>query len=118
MENKKISYGLFAGVLIIGLISITQFNHQNTKIETLEYTITQYKTQLTIIESNNEYLEDQVSTLQTTNLTLSETVERLLDSLNASQQNSSSLKTTTRILTDQINEQEDTIMILDDAIAS
>ena len=117
MENKKILYSVFVGVLFIGLISIIQIKSLNKEIERLENNATYYKSQLTIKESININLNDQIYTIQTTYSVLNETIEQIRDSLETSQHNSSSLKMETRILSEQITELEDQIKILDDVVA-
>ncbi len=92
MENKKILYSVFVGVLFIGLISIIQIKSLNKEIERLENNATYYKSQLTIKESININLNDQIYTIQTTYSVLNETIEQIRDSLETSQHNSSSLK--------------------------
>jgi chromosome segregation ATPase len=116
MENKKILYSVFVGVLFIGLISIIQINSLNKEIDRLENNATYYKSQQTIKESIIINLNDQIDTIQTTYSVLNETIEQIRDSLETSQHNSSSLKMETRILSEQITELEDQIKILDDAV--
>ena len=107
MNTKTFLYGVFVGVLVVGLIGVINFNSLNGRIDELEANLTELNSQLVVSETH---------TLELTSQALSASIDALKDSLTASQMNSTSLKMLTRELEVNITEQLATIRLLDDAI--
>jgi len=116
MDTKIFLYGVFVGVLVVGLIGVINFNSLNGRIDELEANLTERDSQLVVSETQVEALTDQILTLELTSQALSVSIDELKDSLTASQMNSTSLKMLTRELEVNITEQRATIRLLDDAI--
>ena len=116
MDTKIFLYGVFVGVLVVGLIGVINFNSLNGRIDELEANLTELNSQLVVSETQVEALIEQTLTLELTSQALSASIDGLEDSLTASQMNSTSLKMLTRELEVNITEQLATIRLLDDAI--
>ena len=116
MDTKTFLYGVFVGVLVVGLIGVININSLNGRIDELEANLTELNTQLGVRDAQVEALTDQTHTLELTSQVLSASIDELKDSLTASQMNSTSLKMLTRELEVNITEQLATIRLLDDAI--
>ena len=116
MDTKIFLYGVFVGVLVVGLVGVINFNSLNGRIDELEANLTELNSQLEVKDGQVEALTDQTHTLELTSQALSASIDELKDSLTASQMNSTSLKLLTRELEVNITEQLATIRLLDDAI--
>lgn len=116
MDTKIFLYGVFVGVLVVGLIGVININSLNGRIDELEANLTELNSQLEVKDGQVEALTDQTHTLELTSQALSASIDELKDSLTASQMNSTSLKMLTRELEVNITEQLATIRLLDDAI--
>ena len=116
MDTKIFLYGVFVGVLVVGLIGIININSLNGRIDELEANLTELNSQLEVRDGQVEALTDQTLTLELTSQALSASIDELKDSLTASQMNNTSLKMQTRELEVNITEQLATIRLLDDAI--
>ena len=116
MDTKIFLYGVFVGVLVVGLIGVININSLNGRIDELEANLTELNSQLEVRDGQVEALTDQTHTLELTSQALSASIDELKDSLTASQMNSTSLKMLTRELEVNITEQLATISLLDDAI--
>ena len=116
MNTKTFLYGVFVGVLVVGLIGVINFNSLNGRIDELEANLTELNGQLVVRDAQVEALTDQILTFELTSQALSASIDGLEDSLTASQMNNTSLKMLTRELEVNITEQLATIRLLDDAI--
>ena len=116
MDTKIFLYGMFVGVLVVGLIGIININSLNGRIDELEANLTELNSQLEVRDGQVEALTDQTLTLELTSQALLASIDELKDSLTASQMNNTSLKMQTRELEVNITEQLATIRLLDDAI--
>lgn len=116
MENKRILYGVLAGVLLAGLLGLYQINDLTGRITQLEENITNYQNMIAIKTVEVKALDDQIETLQSTLSSVSATIVNLQDALESSQSNSSDLKAQTRELISTITRLEDQITLLDDAV--
>ncbi len=116
MDTKIFLYGVFVGVLVVGLIGVININSLNGRIDELEANLTELNSQLEVRDGQVEALTDQTHTLELTSQALSASIDGLRDSLTASQMNNTSLKMLTRELEVNITEQLATIRLLDDAI--
>ena len=116
MDTKIFLYGVFVGVLVVGLIGVININSLNGRIDELEANLIERDSQLVVSETQVEALTDQILTFELTSQALSASIDELKDSLTASQMNSTSLKLLTRELEVNITEQLATIRLLDDAI--
>ena len=116
MDTKIFLYGVFVGVLVVGLIGVININSLNGRIDELEANLTELNSQLEVKDGQVEALTDQTHTLELTSQALSASIDELKDSLTASQMNSTSLKMLTREMEVNITEQLATIRLLDDAI--
>ena len=116
MDTKIFLYGVFVGVLVVGLIGVVNINSLNGRIDELEVNLTELDGQLVVRDAQVEALTDQTLTLELISQTLSESIEGLKDSLTACQMNSTSLKMLVRELEANATEQLATIRLLDDAI--
>ncbi len=116
MDTKIFLYGVFVGVLVVGLIGVININSLNGRIDELEANLTELNSQLGLRDAQVEALTDQAQTLELISQTLSASIDGLKDSLTASQMNSTSLKTRLRELEVNVTEQLATIRLLDEAI--
>ena len=116
MNTKTFLYGVFVGVLVVGLIGVINFNSFNGRIDELEANLTELDSQLELSDAQVEALIEQNLTVELTSQALSASIDGLEDSLTSSQMNSTSLKMLTRELEVNITEQLATIRLLDDAI--
>ena len=116
MDTKTFLYGVFVGVLVVGLIGVININSLNGRIDELEANLTELNSQLGLRDAQVETLSDQTLTLELISQTLSESIDGLKDSLTACQMNSTSLKMLVRELEANATEQLATIRLLDDAI--
>ena len=116
MDTKIFLYGVFVGVLVVGLIGVININSLNGSIDELEANLTELNGQLGLRDAQVEALTDQTQTLELISQTLSASVDGLKDSLTASQINSTSLKMLLRELEANVTEQLATIRLLDEAI--
>ena len=116
MDTKIFLYGVFVGVLVVGLIGVININSLNGRIDELEANLTELNSQLRIRDAQVEALTDQTQTLELISQTLAASIDELKDSLTASQMNSTSLKMLLRELEANVTEQLATIRLLDEAI--
>ena len=116
MDTKIFLYGVFVGVLVVGLIGVINFNSLNGRKDELEANLTELNSQLVLRDAQVEVLTDQIQTLELISQTLSASIDGLKDSLTASQMNSTSLKMLLRELEANVTEQLVTIRLLDEAI--
>ena len=116
MDTKIFLYGVFAGVLVVGLIGVININSLNGRIDELKGNLTELDSQLGLRDAQVEALTDQTKTLELISQTLSASVDGLKDSLTACQMNSTSLKMLVKELEANVTEQLATIRLLDDAI--
>ena len=116
MDTKTFLYGLFVGVLVVGLIGVINIKSLNGHIDELEANLTELDSQLVVRDAQVEALTEQTLTLEVTSQALSASIDELEDALTASQMNNTSLKMLTRELEANITEQLATIRLLDDAI--
>lgn len=116
MDTKIFLYGVFVGVLVVGLIGVINLNSLNGRIDELEANLTELNSQLVLRDAQVEVLTDQIQTLELISQTLSASIDGLKDSLTASQMNSTSLKMLLRELEANVTEQLVTIRLLDEAI--
>jgi len=116
MDTKIFLYGVFVGVLVVGLIGVININSLNGRIDELEANLTELNSQLRIRDAQVEALTDQTQTLELISQTLAASIDELKDSLTASQMNSTSLKRLLRELEANVTEQLATIRLLDEAI--
>jgi len=116
MDTKIFLYGVFVGVLLVGLVGVFNINSLNGRIDELEANLTELNSQLGLRDVQVEALTDQAQTLELISQTLSASIDGLKDSLTASQMNSTMLKTRLRELEVNVTEQLATIRLLDEAI--
>ena len=116
MDTKIFLYGVFVGVLVVGLIGVININSLNGRIDELEGNLTELNSQLGLRDAQVEALTDQTQTLELISQTLAASIDELKDSLTASQMNSTSLKMLLRELEANVTEQLATIRLLDEAI--
>ena len=116
MDTKTFLYGVFVGVLVVGLIGVININSLNGRVDELEANLTELNSQLGLRDAQVEALTDQTQTFELVSQTLSESIDELKDSLTACQMNSTSLKMLVRELEANVTEQLATIRLLDDSI--
>ena len=70
MDTKIFLYGVFVGVLVVGLIGIININSLNGRIDELEANLTELNSQLEVRDGQVEALTDQTLTLELTSQAL------------------------------------------------
>jgi chromosome segregation ATPase len=116
MDTKIFLYGVFVGVLVVGLIGVINTNTLIERIDELETNLTELNSQLGLKNTQMESLTEQTQTLELISQTLSASIDGLKDSLTASQMNSTMLKTRLKELEANVTIQMSTIRLLDEAI--
>lgn len=64
MENKRILYGVFAGVLLAGLFGLYHISNLSGKITQLEENVTSYQNAIGVKKVEVKERENQIETLQ------------------------------------------------------
>ncbi len=116
MDTKIFLYGVFVGVLVVGLIGVINTNTLKERIDELETNLTELNSQLELKKTQIKSLTEQTQTLELISQTLSASIDGLKDSLTASQMNSTMLKTRLKELEANVTKQMSTIRLLDEAI--
>lgn len=116
MDTKIFLYGVFVGVLVVGLIGVINTNTLKERIDELETNLTELNSQFELKNTQMKSLTEQTQTLELISQTLLASIDGLKDSLTASQMNSTMLKTRLRELEANVTKQMSTIRLLDEAI--
>lgn len=116
MENKRVLYGVFAGVLLAGLFGLYHINNLSGRIEHLEENVTGYQDMIGVKNVQITGMENQIKTLQSTLSSVSATNINLQDALESSQLNGTELKAEIRELESDISGFQAQIELQDDAV--